>query len=226
MDALFAAAAPVVVSVARLGVDRDWPPPDDLRRTVLAGLRQMVVRAREAGLADADIAEARYAIVAFVDDRVLRSDWSGRATWTNKPLQLELYREYSAGENFFARLDALLRRSAACTAVPIYALCIALGFQGASSRKRTGKDASAYLERARSQLPRSLQASLSPDAIPSDWRRPRARRQQSTPALTVCGALVVVFVVALLRWSVNSMVDRAERGLRRAAPAAQRMDPS
>ncbi len=224
MDVLFAAAAPVVLSVARLGVDREWPAPDDLRRSVLAGLRQMVMRAREGGLADADIAEARYAIVAFVDDHVLRSDWSGRASWTNRPLQLELYREYAAGENFFARLDALLRRSAVCAAVPIYALCIALGFQGASPRKRAGKDANAYLDRARSQLPRTLQASLSPDAIPSDWRPPRASRPRSTPALAVCAAFVTLFVTALLQWSVSAMADRAERGLRRASVAVQNVE--
>jgi len=42
-----------------------------VRQQMITVLRQFVTRCRDAGIADAETAEARYALVAFIDDRVL-----------------------------------------------------------------------------------------------------------------------------------------------------------
>jgi type VI secretion system protein ImpK len=109
VDAIYWASAEVLIAAARLGSDRDMPAPEALRAELLRMLQQMVSRSRQAGITDKEIAEARYAIVAFIDERVLRSNWPGRVEWMNQPLQLQLFNEFAAGENFFIRMKALIQ---------------------------------------------------------------------------------------------------------------------
>ncbi len=110
-DAMYRACADVLAAAAQIGNGWGAPPAPTLRNDMVAHLRQFVSRCRDAGIPDAETAEARYAIVAFIDDRVLKeSAWAGRAEWMNNPLQLQFFREYAAGENFFGRMRALAQR--------------------------------------------------------------------------------------------------------------------
>ncbi len=78
-----------------------------------------------------DVAAARYALAAFVDEVVLSSDWSGREQWADDPLQLHFFGTYLAGEGFFERLDVLrAQEKTRAGALEIYYLCLALGFKG------------------------------------------------------------------------------------------------
>jgi type VI secretion system protein ImpK len=131
LDAMYRACAEVLLAAAKLGEPGHLPGTEALRQEMLGMLRDLVGSCRAAGIPDAETAEARYAIVAFIDDRVLHSNWAGRAEWMKNPLQLQLYREYAAGENFFARMRALLHRNAPSAALEVYYLCLALGFIGA-----------------------------------------------------------------------------------------------
>jgi len=135
VDAIYWASAEVLIAATRIGSDQSLPPADQLRKELLSHLQQMVLRCRESGVSDTDTAEARYAIVAFIDERILKSTWPGRSEWMNNPLQLQLYREYAAGENFFARMAALLKSERPSAALEVYYLCIALGFMGARGRR-------------------------------------------------------------------------------------------
>src|SRR6188768_1884224 len=115
----------------RLPTASDLPSAGELRQRVVAALEGVMTRGRAAGLPEADLAEARYALVAFIDEQVLKSSWPGRAEWMSQPQQLLDYREYTAGENFFVRLRALLQNGGRPFALQIYYLCMALGFRGA-----------------------------------------------------------------------------------------------
>jgi type VI secretion system protein ImpK len=97
VNAIYWASAEALIAAAQLGSERELASPDQLRAKMLGMLQQMVSRCRAAGVPDADTAEARYALVAFIDERILKSSWPGRAEWMNNPLQLQLYREYAAG---------------------------------------------------------------------------------------------------------------------------------
>src|SRR4051812_2979894 len=102
-DAIYWPCADVLILAAQLSSAADLPPANDLRQRITDMLDRMVSAARTAGVADADIAEARYALVALVDEQIMESSWSGRAEWMNQPLQLSLYGDTKAGEIFFAR---------------------------------------------------------------------------------------------------------------------------
>src|SRR5437016_3480147 len=109
-DAMYLATAEVLSAAAQLGQGRAFSTADVVRQQMIDLLRDLVVRCRNAGIPDGETAEARYAVVAFVDDRILKSNWPGRADWQAHPLQLQFFREYTAGENFFARMRALVQR--------------------------------------------------------------------------------------------------------------------
>lgn len=78
-----------------------------------------------------DIADSKYALVAFVDEAVLRSQWKAREQWADNPLQLQLFGTYLAGEGFFENLKKQRARGKAAEEVlEIYYICLILGFEG------------------------------------------------------------------------------------------------
>ena len=78
-----------------------------------------------------DVYLAKYAYCALVDETILSSQTSAREAWARKPLQLELFGDQLAGENFFLRLDELRQQGAARLQVlEVFHMCLLLGFQG------------------------------------------------------------------------------------------------
>lgn len=87
--------------------------------------------ARKKGASADDIDAAKYAFCAAVDEIILRSQFSIRDAWEMKPLQLALFGDQLAGENFFNRLEALRTRgSEHVEALEVFHMCLLLGFQG------------------------------------------------------------------------------------------------
>ncbi|MES3024260.1 MAG: type IVB secretion system protein IcmH/DotU [Pseudomonadota bacterium] len=82
--------------------------------------------------ADADdVDAAKYAFCAATDEIVLRSAYTIRDEWQRRPLQLVLFGDQLAGENFFHRLEKLRARgSAHLQALEIFHMCLLLGFEG------------------------------------------------------------------------------------------------
>ena len=72
--------------------------------------------------------EARFALVAFADEMILRSAWSRRDEWLAEPLQLQLFRTNRAGDEFFERIARL--RAEQTDAREIFFLCLVFGFEG------------------------------------------------------------------------------------------------
>lgn len=222
MDAIYWASAEVLIAASRLGSDREMPAPEALRADLLRMLQQMVSRCRQAGITDKEIAEARYAIVAFIDERVLRSNWPGRIEWMNQPLQLQLYNEFAAGENFFIRMRALMQAGES-KALEVYYLCLSLGFVGAAG---AAERAQPMTDGARSRLVRlPAGAPISPHAVPADHYTATMPRRPLVLALVLSCVLVVGFGVGLLRWSLNARLERTERDLA-AARAARAEEPA
>lgn len=78
-----------------------------------------------------DVDAAKYAFCAAVDEIILRSSFSIRDQWERRPLQLVLFGDQLAGENFFNRLENLRARgSAHVQALEVFHMCLLLGFQG------------------------------------------------------------------------------------------------
>ncbi|MFL6656562.1 MAG: type IVB secretion system protein IcmH/DotU [Massilia sp.] len=87
--------------------------------------------AKKQGASADDIDAAKYAFCAAVDEIILRSSFSIREDWSRRPLQLLLFGDQLAGENFYNRLEALRARgSAHLQALEVFHMCLLLGFQG------------------------------------------------------------------------------------------------
>lgn len=87
--------------------------------------------ARKQGASADDVDAAKYAFCAAVDEIILRSQFSIRDEWARRPLQLTLFGDQLAGENFFNRLESLRARgSSHLQALEVFHMCLLLGFQG------------------------------------------------------------------------------------------------
>lgn len=74
---------------------------------------------------------AQYALIALVDEVLLgRGDPMSQA-WSQSPLQLERFGEFTAGQGFFVRLRALEQADAPdLPLLRLYYLCLQYGFRG------------------------------------------------------------------------------------------------
>lgn len=87
--------------------------------------------AKKLNISSEDVHAAKYAFCACVDEIVLRSQFSIRDAWERRPLQLVLFGDQLAGENFFNQLEALRAKGAVhIHALEVFHMCLLMGFQG------------------------------------------------------------------------------------------------
>jgi type VI secretion system protein ImpK len=87
--------------------------------------------ARQMNVSVDDIYAAKYAFCAAVDETILASSGPIRDVWERAPLQLILFGDQLAGENFFAKLEEVRQRGeASVQTLEIFYMCLLTGFQG------------------------------------------------------------------------------------------------
>jgi type VI secretion system protein ImpK len=83
------------------------------------------------GVVGARADQAAWFVAATLDDIVLNTPWGARSSWPRQPLVTQLSGHVDAGEQFFERLDELLRfpdRDPHMLELAYY--CLSLGFRG------------------------------------------------------------------------------------------------
>jgi type VI secretion system protein ImpK len=148
----------------------DLGNPEEVRARILSLLGRTEEQGRELGHDTQQVDEARFAVVALLDEVVLSSTWSGRDSWRGNPLQRELFRINTAGEEFFTRLDRL--RADAKENLPsleVFHTCLALGFEGKYKLLGPDRLQALYREIA-GELSRS--GAVTPDHLAPAWKRP------------------------------------------------------
>ena len=131
LDPLFHAAGPLLLLAGRLRHSTQALDTAGLRRQLVAEVRGFEEKARSAGVAADQIAAARYALCASLDEAVLSTPWGAGSDWGSQPLLVLFHRETWGGEKFFQLLErtqADPRQYAGLLDV-LYA-CISLGFAG------------------------------------------------------------------------------------------------
>jgi type VI secretion system protein ImpK len=221
-ERLYQVCANVLVTAVQLTTDSSPSAAPDLRQRLIGSLERMVSDGRRIGIADSDLAEARYALVAFIDEQIMRSDWPGRTEWMTRPLQLELYRENTAGENFFVRLRALLRGGDRPVAVEIYYLCLVLGFQGAYRDGGEPQALEKFTRAARAELRKVLPdpAKVSPHAKPQGSTRSAKTGWGPLIVIAASSAALILIVLVGLGWSASSGRDELVEQLRSREPSS------
>jgi len=155
---------------------------------------------------------AKYPLVAFIDETILNSSWQHRERWRDRPLQLHLYGERTAGTRFFGNLAELRRQGESKRdLLEIYHICLALGFEG--QYRVTGAQ---ELQRLRETLAAELgygrggeELPLSPHALRRD--APAAAAAVSgfpawRAAAIAAGVLLLLFIVFYF-WIEHSVTE-------------------
>jgi type VI secretion system protein ImpK len=173
-------------------------------------------RCREAEILNEDVTSARFALTAFIDEAIGRSDWHGAREWGNNPLAFEQFQTNNAGDEFFDRLEDIRRRPDVKTdLLEVYYTCLTLGFEGkyALAEPRQLRDLiesiGSDLERVRGRV-----IDLSPR-----WQPPESQIQRVRAAMpmwvvpTIC-LVILLAVFVILRSSSRShagkVADRIE----------------
>jgi type VI secretion system protein ImpK len=109
------------------------PNSQGFRTSIRAALKGAMEQAKALGYSSEINQLAVFAVVAFLDESVLRLQSPAFAEWAQRPLQEEMFGHNRAGEVFFEHLRNLLARpdsQEVADALEIYCLCMLLGFRG------------------------------------------------------------------------------------------------
>jgi type VI secretion system protein ImpK len=172
-------------------------------RTVRARLQSLLAtahrRAEEAGLDPRGY--AHYGVTALVDETMMTTPWAGSTEWRNEPLQVQLFGNFLAGEQFFDRLDELVEKGDA-SVLEVYYLCLCAGLRGmyrddptalAARRRRAYQQLEKFDPRDDKHMTeaaygRELERSLTRSHFPVWWL---------LPVVGGAAALYVLFYLAL-----------------------------
>jgi type VI secretion system protein ImpK len=105
----------------------------EFRVSVRAALKAAMEQAKGAGYSSEVNQLAFFAVVALLDETVLKTQNPAFADWAQRPLQEEMFGHNRAGEVFFDHLHSLLARADStetADCLEVYCLCMLLGFKG------------------------------------------------------------------------------------------------
>jgi type VI secretion system protein ImpK len=104
---------------------------ENFRERIKRFLDDFEKEARRHNASTDDIYVAKYAFCAAVDEAVLGSGFAIRDAWERQPLQLTLFGEQLAGEQFFVKLEELRAQGARrVQALEVFHHCLLHGFRG------------------------------------------------------------------------------------------------
>jgi type VI secretion system protein ImpK len=186
-----------------------------MRQRIDEQFRALESKARQADVPQEDVQQAKYAIAAFIDEMILTSQWSLKDSWADKPLQLAYFNDFSAGEEFYNKIDTL-RAAKKNSVLEVYYLCLALGFRGkyvdlqGMEKKKVLIDS--LLREIRGAAPAPGSGTLSPSWQPPDSAQGLGRRFPAWLVAAGC-AIVLLGIYLALSGLLGSLVDRVVQGL-------------
>lgn len=183
------------------------PKVDALRTHVRKLFTEIDQAGSIAGTDAAAVQAARYALAAFLDEVVLSSNWSIRADWAGRPLQMEYFNDATAGEEFYRKLDALRGSGDASRrqALEVYGLCLGLGFRGRYSGMAGLEEIKQIRARIHQELTGGEQAAapLSPH-WQAEEKLPQIVERIPSWLVAAVAAGVLLLLVLVLRLMLNS----------------------
>lgn len=100
----------------------------DCREACIRCFEQAEATAGKQDVPEDEKEAARFAVIAWMDETVLCSTFAWRTQWQSEPLQRKYLNTTVAGEQFFARLNAL--DAGAIQARQVFLFCLQNGFHG------------------------------------------------------------------------------------------------
>lgn len=117
--------------ILQLRATNEYGDADNLRKKIIELLDDFERKALTGGIEQAKIQASKFALVAFIDETILGSEWTNKVNWLAEPLQLKLFNCFNAGQEYFTRLEQLRQRQREnADVLELYFLCMSLGFRG------------------------------------------------------------------------------------------------
>jgi type VI secretion system protein ImpK len=117
--------------VIRMREAEDLGDPASLRKLIGYFLGLFEKNCKALRIPDDSINDTKYALVALIDETVLSTASACRDYWFSRPLQLDLFGDNIAGEEFFNKLQKMLISiETKKDVLEIYYICLSLGFEG------------------------------------------------------------------------------------------------
>jgi type VI secretion system protein ImpK len=204
-----------LTSIVRLKANRQTVSDAHyFRQQFIGALKLANEEGRTRGYSDEAIRDARFAVVAFLDETVLNSRNSVFSDWPRRPLQEELFGVHVGGEVFFQNLERLMRQSDSAhlsDILEVYLLCLTLGYAGKYSASGAGE----LVGLKQSLLSRILRIrgqarELSPSWRPgSEIHLPSGRDPWFRPLLysALACLLLLILLFAFYKYSLQSAVS-------------------
>lgn len=118
---------PLIGFVSRTRMDENLEYAS-YRAKIISHIEQATESSKKVAACEADVHQARFAILVWLDEMILRSRGSLSQIWRDNLLQTEYYQTEYGGEEFFQRMDSLSADQISVRQV--YLSCLLLGFQG------------------------------------------------------------------------------------------------
>ncbi|HMI93239.1 MAG TPA: DotU family type IV/VI secretion system protein [Polyangiales bacterium] len=190
----------------------ETPMPELLHQQLSTYIEQAARTGSKLGLAQRDIDDIRYALVALADEVVVNRGGALRDFWMNRKLALRFLDDANAGEGFFERLRGMLGDSTRTEAKKAYYLSLMFGFQG-KYRVRGGElELADITDRLRDELVRAkaltTETSLSPKGPRPYEAIADGRRNMLLVWLSVTAAVSSVLLYIGLRLQLMNNAER------------------
>ena len=193
--------------VLKMQMANDFGDAAVFRDKIRKLINQIEIKAQKSAVPTAEIDHTKFALIAFVDECVITSDWDQREDWIANPLQMEIYGRFDAGDQFFTRLDTFLQNPGANASVTgVYYTCLGLGFKGRYAIDGE-KELSLLISKTNDVLKKtvvSIPETLSPSTVPE-----KSTRSSDTKILswylgfgTILLALIFYLIITLI--SINA----------------------
>ena len=116
---------------------------DEAREALKTLLKESKALSTEHGLSGEIYIDAKYPVIAFIDELFLCSSWAFKGDWKLKTLQRTFFNTTNAGADYYDRLSELNKFGPDKDVREVYALTLGLGFRGKYFR---GDDRQQYEE--------------------------------------------------------------------------------
>lgn len=197
--------------VLKMQIANDFGDAALFRDKIRDKINQIEIKAQKIGVPTVEINHTKFALIAFVDECVITSDWDQREDWLANPLQMEMYGRFDAGDEFFTKLETFLQSPGEYAAVTgVYYTCLGLGFKGKYAIDGE-EELRLLISKTNDALKRtvvSFPELLSPSAVPEQSVRSGDKKFLSWYLGFGALLLALIFYLIITLISINA-VDKA-----------------
>ena len=183
---------------------------DSFRSSIKEFLTSVERGATKLGSPAEDVHLCKYAFCATVDELILMSQFKVRDAWQRQPLQLQFFGEQLAGEQFFAKLEALRRDGAPRIQIlEVFHMCLLMGFQGKYLIE--GSEKLSYLTaRLGDEIAhlKGSRATFAPHWAPPDQVTNRLKNEVPLWIIGSVFALLAVLAFTGIQWQLSRSTER------------------